>query len=166
MIENCQVFDLNVHHDNRGFFTELYNQNRHIITAKQINQSYSKKGTIRGIHAAPFWKLVTCVKGKIFDVCVDLRSQSKTFLKYQCVELSEDNNKQFFIPNYCGHGFLALEDSIVIYTQGDTYNPITEISFRYDEPSFEIPWPKMEEYIVSEKDLKAPVFSVEKAYKI
>jgi len=158
MIDDLRIYDLKKFHDDRGFFCELHNQYKNKFAVQQINQSFSKKGTLRGIHCTPFWKLITCIKGKVLDVCVDLRSKSKTYLQHYSVELSEDNNKQVYIPGFCGHAFLALEDSLIVYSQGDVYNPIVESSYRFDDPAFKIDWPKMD-YIISDKDLKAKYFN-------
>lgn len=155
MVKDCQVFEIKKFNDERGFFSELYNQNTQNLNVKQINYSFSNKGTLRGIHCAPFWKLVTCVKGKILDVCVDLREDSTTYLSHVAVELSAENMKSIFIPENCGHAFLALEDSKVIYSQGDVYNPNKEKNFPYNDPSFNIKWPHMDKYLISKKDLNS-----------
>ena len=159
-ISDAKVFNPKRHHDNRGFFTELFDQNNFAFAVKQINHSYSIRGTLRGIHKAPFEKLVTCIQGRIFDVCVDLRQDSKTYLQHVAVELSAENGKQLLVPKDCGHAFLALEDSMVVYSQSDTYNPSGESSVRYDDPTLNIEWPVMD-YIISSKDAINPFIEVD-----
>lgn len=159
MVKDCQVFEIKRFEDNRGFFSELHNQQKTNLSPKQINHSYSKKGVLRGIHAATFWKLVTCIKGKIIDVCVDLRTNSPTFMQYEMVELSENNKKQIFIPENCGHAFYALEDSIVIYSQGNVYDAKSELTYKYNDPNLNIPWPKHDHLIISERDAQASQFT-------
>lgn len=124
--------------DHRGFFSELYND-KYNIKIKQINCSFSHKNVFRGIHQATFAKLVSCVKGKIIDFCVDLRPQSSTYLSVCSMELSESNHKQLYIPHDCGHGFLALEDSIVVYAQDDVYCPSKENTHCYKNFNIEVP---------------------------
>jgi dTDP-4-dehydrorhamnose 3,5-epimerase len=154
-VTDCLVKNLTKFKDNRGFFSEIFNQNNFDFVVKQINHSQSKKGTLRGIHKAPFEKLVTCVKGRILDVCVDLRPESPTHLQHVAVELNEQNGLQLLVPKNCGHGFLALEEATVIYSQSDVYCPRKESSVRFDDPKVGIKWPVME-YIISDKDLANP----------
>lgn len=155
IIKDCILIYCNKFHDNRGFFCEIFSQNNFDFTVKQINHSHSKRGTLRGIHKAPFEKLVTCIKGSILDVCVDLRPESPTYLQHFAVELNDQNSLQLLIPKDCGHAFLALEEATVVYSQSDTYCPSKESSVRFDDPKLKIPWPAME-YIISDKDLANP----------
>jgi len=140
-------FNIKDHKDNRGFFKELYNLDRYNIECKQVNCSFSCKNTVRGIHVAPFGKLVICLQGKIFDVMVENNSWESVILS---------NNKQVYIPPNCGHGFMALENSLVVYMQTGTYDPETETSINWRDKTLNIDWPLVDEYIVSEKDRNAP----------
>lgn len=110
---------------------------------------------MRGIHVTPYAKLVNCVVGKIFDVCVDLRKNSPTYLKYTSAIL--DGTKQLYIPANCGHGFMALEDyNVVVYLQEGTYDPEVDKSLFWADKTIGVKWPDEEKKIISDKDLKAP----------
>lgn len=147
-VSECLVISPKQIPDHRGFFSELYND-QYNMKIKQINCSFSHKNVFRGIHQATFAKLVSCVKGKIIDFCVDLRPQSSTYLSVYSIELSEANYKQLYIPHGCGHGFLALEDSVVVYAQDDIYKKDKEVTHCYK--SFELNLAN-ENFILSNKD--------------
>lgn len=147
-IQDCIVYTPKIIPDYRGFFSELYN-NLYNINIKQINCSFSHKGVFRGIHEASFAKLVSCVHGRIIDFCVDLRSDSPTYLQYFSIELSQSNYKQLYIPPYCGHGFFALEDSVVVYAQNDIYSTDKEKTHCYKNFFLDIPDINL---ILSDKD--------------
>lgn len=161
-IKNSFYFEIDKYEDDRGCFQELYNVGRYskfLEKVKQINKSFSKKDVIRGIHKAPFSKLVSCIKGKIYDVVVDLRKDSLTHKEWHGHWLTPENNGQLLIPANCGHAFFAAEDSIVVYCQDDTYNPNIEISVNWKDPSLGIDWPKpSKNYIVSDKDKEASFY--------
>lgn len=143
------TYKLNKHHDERGYFEVLFSSNLwRNKTAAQVSSSRSKKNVLRGIHVAPFFKIVTCVYGKIFDVAVNPKDG-----KWLSAELSPENSELMFIPPNWGHGFLALEESIIVYSQGGTYNPKLEKAIRWD--SLGINWPATENLIISEKDRNA-----------
>ena len=148
------VYNLNRFCDERGSFEELFSQKLlPLFDCKQINCSRSKRNVLRGLHIGSFAKLVNCVKGKIFDVVADTRQDSPTYLQWYGLELSEENKKSLYIPKDCAYGFLALEDSVVIYVQDGLYNPDLEVIIRYDDPVLRINWPNT--YIMSEKDTLA-----------
>ena len=117
-IEGLYVIEPTVFKDERGYFVETYNQNDMKeagldMVFVQDNQSMSTRGVLRGLHFQkqfPQGKLVRVVRGKVFDVAVDLRSDSKTYGKWFGVELSAENMKQFYIPEGFAHGFLVLSD--------------------------------------------------------
>ncbi len=116
-----------------------------------------KKGTIRGMHyqKAPYaeGKLVSCYRGKIFDVIVDLRKDSKTYLQWYGVELSEDNNKMLYIPPYVGHGYQTLEDNSDVYYQlSEFFYPDYYGLARYDDPKFNIQWKDIKPIIINDRD--------------
>ena len=126
----------------------------------QDNQSASKKGVLRGLHFQkefPQGKLVRVVKGSVFDVAVDLRSDSETYGKWFGVELTEENKKQFYIPEGFAHGFVVLSDEAEFaYKCTDFYHPGDEGGLAYNDPEIGIDWPFEEgvELIISEKDKK------------
>jgi dTDP-4-dehydrorhamnose 3,5-epimerase len=146
-IPDCILYKTKHIPDHRGFFSELYS-NVYDISIKQINCSFSYKNVFRGIHQATFAKLVSCVSGSIIDFCVDLRPSSPTYLKHFAIELSPKNNQQLYIPSYCGHGFLALEDSVVVYGQDDTYHESKEQTYCYKQFDLNLP----NQLILSNKD--------------
>lgn len=151
-IEECLLYELKRFNDNRGFFQEICRW-PDIIQMEQVNWSFSKQDTIRGLHISTFNKFVTCVSGSIYDVVVDMRKDSKTYLKQAVVTLNSNEPTSLYIPGGCAHGFMALTDATVVYLQSDTYKPKNEKSIHY---SFsEWPKPISGAYIVSEKDEKA-----------
>lgn len=171
-IENTPINDLliicpTVHQDSRGCFFEAYNQaqfhengiNYQFI---QDNQSFSKRGVIRGLHLQinPFAqaKLVRVLEGEILDVAVDLRKNSPTYGQHFSVVLSADNKKQLMVPHGFAHGFSVLsETASVLYKVDQLYNKESERGIRYNDPTLAIDWQlSPEEVIVSEKDLVLP----------
>ncbi|MDO4264977.1 MAG: dTDP-4-dehydrorhamnose 3,5-epimerase [Eubacteriales bacterium] len=164
-IEGLYVIEPTVFRDERGYFMETYNQNDFKeagldMTFVQDNQSQSVKGVLRGLHYQkqyPQGKLVRAVRGSVFDVAVDLRTQSKTYGKWYGVELSEDNKKQFYIPEGFAHGFLVLSDvAEFAYKCTDFYHPGDEGGLYFRDPDIGVEWPVPEgtELILSEKDQK------------
>ena len=126
----------------------------------QDNQSMSTRGVLRGLHFQkqfPQGKLVRVVRGKVFDVAVDLRSDSKTYGKWFGVELSAENMKQFYIPEGFAHGFLVLSDEAEFcYKCTDFYHPGDEGGLAWNDPEIGVEWPLEEgvDLIISEKDQK------------
>lgn len=149
MVRDCYIGKQQIFKDCRGYFSEIYKKTQCNIEAKQINISYSKKHTIRGIHRTPYAKVVQCIKGSIYDVCLDLRTDSETYLQHQYVILSEKNNNFIYIPPFCGHAFLALKNSLVIYYQSEEYNKNLDETYCYR--NYNIEWPININYI-SDKD--------------
>jgi dTDP-4-dehydrorhamnose 3,5-epimerase len=135
--------------DHRGVFSEIYKTTELNFESKQSNYSFSKKGTIRGIHCTPYAKYITCVSGEIYDVCVDLRKNSTTHKQYFGIILNGLNLYSLYIPPFCGHAFLSMADSIVIYQQTDIYQDKKDYTFCYCD--YNIQWP-FEPYIISDKD--------------
>ena len=152
VIKDCYILEQNLFLDDRGRFSELYRSSELSFEPKQISYSYSKLGTLRGLHKTPYAKLVSCLNGSIFDVCVDLREDSKTYMKHIHVDLTAFNMKQILIPSGCAHGFYAYHDSIVLYLQDDEYQKERDEAFCYK--LYDIPWPNYP-ILISEKDLKA-----------
>ena len=152
-IEGLCVITPAVHGDSRGYFYESYNQNDLKkagidITFVQDNQSMSTKGVLRGLHFQkqfPQTKLVRVIKGSVFDVAVDLRSDSTTYGKWYGLELSEKNKKQFLIPRGFAHGFLVLTDiAEFCYKCDDFYHPNDEGGMAWNDPEIGIVWPMLE----------------------
>lgn len=169
-IPDLLVFEPTVFEDNRGFFFESFNQQTYQAAGIEIdfvqdNQSYSKYGVIRGLHYQlnphAQTKLIRVLVGKILDVAVDIRKGSPTFGKSFSIELSAENKKQLFIPAGFAHGFSVLSDHAeVLYKCDSFYNKESEAGILYSDREINIDWkiPAGKE-IVSEKDLKLPVFS-------
>ena len=164
-IEGLKVITPTVFGDERGYFMETYNYNDFKEAGipqvfVQDNQSASKRGVLRGLHFQknfPQDKLVRVIRGKVFDVAVDLRKDSKTYGKWFGVVLSEDNKKQFFIPKNFAHGFLVLSDyAEFAYKCTDFYHPDDEGGLLYNDPDIGVEWPFEEgvELILSDKDQK------------
>lgn len=128
---------------------------------KEVFYTISKRGVIRATHfqlGKQQAKLVRCLKGHIYDVIVDLRPQSETFGKYLGFELTEKNNLALYVPEYFGHGYLVLEDSIVSYKCNEVFYSEGDSGIMYNDPDIAIKWPfdkigGVENLIISEKDL-------------
>lgn len=151
-IEGLCIITPAVHGDTRGYFYESYNlndmkENGIDIVFVQDNQSMSTKGVLRGLHFQkqyPQTKLVRVIKGRVFDVAVDLRADSQTYGKWYGVELSEDNKKQFLIPKGFAHGFLVLSDvAEFCYKCDDFYHPNDEGGLAWNDPEIGITWPEV-----------------------
>lgn len=151
-IEGLYVIEPTVHGDERGYFMETYNQNdmREAgldMVFVQDNQSMSRKGVLRGLHFQkqyPQGKLVCVIRGRVFDVAVDLRRNSKTFGRWFGVELTAENNKQFYISEGFAHGFLVLSDEAEFcYKCTDYYHPGDEGGLAWNDPEIGIEWPEL-----------------------
>ncbi len=151
-MEGLCVIEPAVHGDSRGYFMETYNQRDMEeaginIVFVQDNQSCSTKGVLRGLHFQkqyPQTKLVRVIKGRVFDVAVDLRADSNTYGKWYGVELTEENKKQFLIPKGFAHGFLVLSDvAEFCYKCDDFYHPNDEGGLAWNDPKIGIEWPEL-----------------------
>ena len=138
--------------DSRGWFMRTYCKDefaaiQHTKEWVQMNQSFTKqKGTIRGMHFqhAPHAeiKLVRCIAGSIFDVIIDMRKDSKTYLKWVGTILTAENKKSFYIPEGFAHGFQTLADNTeIVYAHTEFYNPAFESGILYNDPKVNIEWP-------------------------
>lgn len=155
------VIQPNSYHDERGIFSRLYCQNELEkicnINIKQINHSLTlKKGTVRGLHFQyePYAevKMVRCIQGSIFDVVVDIRKNSPTFLQTYSIKLTKENQKMLCIPKGFAHGFQTLEDNTeLIYFHSNIYVPGKEGSLNIKEPRLKIQWP-LKITSISQKD--------------
>ena len=168
-IEDVILITPKVFGDNRGFFMETYKKNDFFnagikVEFNQDNHSKSTKGALRGLHyqEEPYAqaKIVRCIRGKIYDVAVDIRKNSKTFGKYVKVELSEDNKRMLYIPKGFAHGFVALSNEVEIAykTQGE-YHPQSDRGVMWDDKDINIDWNIDFEPILSDKDKKHPKLS-------
>ncbi|WP_032122633.1 dTDP-4-dehydrorhamnose 3,5-epimerase [Clostridium amazonitimonense] len=168
-IEGLYIIEPKIFGDHRGYFMETYNYNDFKAAGLdmvfvQDNQSKSRKGVLRGLHFQkkfPQGKLVRVIKGEVFDVAVDLRKDSKTYGKWYGVVLSEENNKQFYVPEGFAHGFLVMsEEAEFVYKCTDFYHPEFEGGIVFNDPDIGIKWPlnDIEEVLLSEKDKNAPSF--------
>lgn len=165
-LDGVLIIEPKVFGDNRGWFMETYSRRDFEdagITAEfvQDNRSFSsKKGIIRGLHFQrnPMCqaKLLTCLKGEILDVAVDLRKDSPTYKKWISVKLTAENKKQIFIPKGFAHGFLTLTDDVeIMYKCDELYSPECDGGIRFDDPEIGVEW-GVENPLLSEKDKNAP----------
>lgn len=169
-IKDLVIINPTVFEDSRGYFFEAYNQAKfqeNGIHYKfiQDNQSFSKRGVVRGLHLQinPFAqaKLVRVLEGEILDVAVDLRKNSLTYGQHVSVVLSAENKKQLMVPHGFAHGFSVLsETASVLYKVDQLYHKESERGIRYDDPTLAIDW-KLDsnEVIVSDKDIILPGFN-------
>jgi dTDP-4-dehydrorhamnose 3,5-epimerase len=167
-IEGVLIIEPTVFGDERGYFFESFNEREFRqktgldVTFIQDNESKSRYGVLRGLHfqKAPFEqaKLVRVVKGRVFDVAVDIRKGSPTFGKYTAVELTGDNHRQCFIPRGFAHGFCVLSDEAVFqYKCDEFYHPEAEDAIAWDDPDIAIQWPiPASDIILSDKDKNHP----------
>ena len=157
--------------DDRGGFIKDYNvetfkENGIDHNLKEVFYTLSKKGVIRAIHfqlVKQQAKLVRCVSGHVYDVIVDLRPYSPTFGKWQGFDLTGENRLELFVPEYFGHGYLVLEDSIVSYKCGEVFYGEYDSGIRYDDKNLNVNWPfdkigGKDKLIISEKDLNLMSF--------
>jgi len=165
-LDGLYIIHTDVFGDHRGWFTESYNEKKYQglgVSTKfiQDNHSFSKeKGTLRGLHFQTGEyaqsKLIRCTKGRLLDVCVDLRKDSTTYLKYFVYELSDSNNIQLFIPKGFAHGFVTLVDDVeIMYKVDSFYSKEHDSGIRYDDPSVNINWVELvgnNQFIISSKD--------------
>ena len=170
-IEDVVIIEPDCHSDNRGFFMESFSKlNYQKIGIDtdfiQDNLSYSAlKGTLRGIHfqndPCSQAKIVSCLKGKIIDIAVDLRKGSPTYKKWVYVELSEENKKQVYIPRGFGHAFITLTNDVLFsYKVDNYYSKENDRGIKYDDPDINIDWNKLSgglELTLSEKDKNNPL---------
>lgn len=167
-IDDLFILEPKVFRDDRGYFLESYNKITldtllgKEYTFVQDNESKSSYGVIRGLHyqLAPFsqTKIVRVLQGKVYDVAVDLRTNSPTFLDWVGVELSAENKKQFLIPKGFAHGFSVLSETVIFeYKCDEYYHPEAEAGIIYNDPSLNIDWKvKAADIKISPKDLLLP----------
>lgn len=175
-LKGCFILEPKVIEDVRGYFMESFNEKtfqegiEQKVTFVQDNQSFSKKGVLRGLHYQcgehAQAKLVRVLQGEVLDVAVDLRPNSETYGQYEAVLLSSENQKQFFVPRGFAHGFLVLSETATFFYKCDNfYNKESEGGVLYNDSSINIDWNFQEsELIISEKDKVLP--TLENAKKV
>ena len=163
-LDGLVIIEPKVFTDPRGFFFESYHNHRYRengipCSFVQDNQSFSIKNTLRGLHYQyPHGqaKLVSVIKGEVFDVAVDIRRSSPTFAQWEGVHLTERNHLQLFIPEGFAHGFCVLSDDAVFsYKCSDYYTPSAEHGIVWNDPDIGIIWP-VKNPLLSEKDSRYP----------
>ncbi len=167
-LDGLLLLEPQIHGDERGFLVETFRADSWAELGVtdvfvQHNQSRSGKGTLRGLHfqTSPGQaKLVRCVRGKIFDVAVDLRSGSPTFGQWEGHELDDERHRQLLVPIGFAHGFCVLSEvADVSYLLSSTYDPATEAGIAWDDPEVGVEWPVTDPQ-VSERDRTAPRLGV------
>lgn len=163
-LKGCWVIEPDVFEDERGYFFEGFNSLKLKdltgvdFQVKQLNQSRSVRGVLRGLHFQTYpraqSKLVTCTEGEIIDVAVDLRKESATYKKHFIIRLSAENKKQLFIPKGFAHGFLVLSEyAKIMYQVDELYSKEHDTGISYNDPELNISWGIPEsDIILSEKD--------------
>lgn len=157
--------------DRRGNFVKDYNEETFRANGidhpvREVFYADSQKGVLRGMHFQldrQQAKLVRCVKGKIYDVIVDLRPDSPTYLQSQGFELSAENFQELYVPTYFAHGYLTLEDATVVYKCSEVFYPAGDSGIRFDDPDLRIDWPfdlvgGKDKLILSDKDMQLKSF--------
>lgn len=161
-INDCIIIKPKFYYDQRGHFLETFQKERYLnkvninIEFVQDNFSSSSKNVLRGLHfqkEKPQGKLIYVVKGSIFDVVVDIRKDSSTYMNWIGVELSIENGHQLWVPPGLAHGFVVNEDANIIYKCTDYYNPDDEYTLMWNDPDLNIDW-NIDNPILSEKDSK------------
>jgi dTDP-4-dehydrorhamnose 3,5-epimerase len=155
--------------DDRGFFARVFcvrEFSRAGLPADALQASLSfnaRRGTVRGMHFQ--WppsreaKLVRCIRGSIFDVVLDLRPASRSYLRHACIRLDAENRDAVFIPHGVAHGFQTLADETeVLYQMTDYYAPELAAGFRWNDPAYDIDWPLKRDIVISERDAGYPDF--------
>lgn len=170
-IEGVYIINPKKYGDNRGYFMETYKESDFKkagldYSFVQDNQSRSKKGVLRGLHfqkTYPQAKLVRCIEGEVFDVCVDLRKNSPTYGKWEGVVLSAEKGNQFMVPRGFAHGFVVLSETATFcYKCDEIYHPEDEGGIIWNDPEIGINWPVKDGVTLSEKDMKHPLLSESK----
>ncbi len=167
-LKGCFVIEPTIFKDDRGYFFESFNHREFCksigqeVNFVQDNQSYSKKGVLRGLHFQKGEhaqaKLVSVLDGRIQDVVVDLRKNSPTFGEHLSIELDNENKRQLFVPRGFAHGFLTLSESArVLYKCDNYYNKSAEGGIRYDDQKLKLEWQlDTSDLVLIEKDRKLP----------
>jgi len=169
-LQDCIIIEPKVFGDERGFFMETFNQNKFNeaigadIKFVQDNHSRSSRGVLRGLHYQkinPQGKLVRVSQGSVFDVAVDLRSNSPTFGQWFGIELNQENKTQLWIPAGFAHGFMVLSEyADFLYKTTTFYHPASEETLLWNDSNLSIEWPQGYEILMSKKDNAAQPFDI------
>ena len=170
-LKGAYIIELEKLEDNRGFFTRTWCHKEFedeglVSRVEQANIAFNAKtGTLRGMHyqVAPYeeTKVIRCTRGALYDVIVDLRPGSSTYKRWIGVELTADNYKMLYVPANFGHGYITLKDNTeMIYFVSESYAPGAERGIRWDDPAFNITWPRSVG-LISEKDANWPDFVIQ-----
>ena len=162
------LFEINprVFGDHRGYFFESFNQKefeKHVpgVSFVQDNESFSTKGVLRGLHfqkgEAAQGKLVRVVQGRVLDVAVDIRKESKTYGQHVAIELTAEKHNMIYVPPGFAHGFAVLEDAVFQYKCTNFYNKEAESGILWNDPELNIDW-KVDAPTISDKDKELPLF--------
>ncbi len=173
-LKGAFIVELEQRQDTRGFFARTFCATEFAAhglkpTVAQCNLSFNfKKGTLRGMHyqiaPASETKLIRCTQGAIYDVIIDMRPDSPTYLSHLSVELTAENRRALYVPEMFAHGYQTLTDAAeVVYQVGEFYTPGYERGLRYDDPTFGIDWPLLVSEI-SQKDAAWPMFNSASVY--
>jgi dTDP-4-dehydrorhamnose 3,5-epimerase len=173
IVRGAYLVDIERREDDRGYFARAFCQREFEALGlstriAQVNWSMNvKKGTLRGMHlqAAPHReaKVVCCTRGALYDVVLDLRPDSPSYLRWASAELTPENHGMLYIPGGCGHGFQTLSDETeILYLMSEFYSPAHARGYRFDDPAFRIDWP-LEVTSISPADLAWPEFNAESA---
>jgi len=172
-LQDACIIDIEPRRDERGYFARVWcarefeaqGLNTDLV---QCNVAYNhKKGIMRGMHyqqqAHAEVKLVRCTRGAVYDVIVDLRVDSPSYLKWTGVELTEENHRMLYVPEGFAHGYVTLQDnSELFYQVSQFYAPGAEGGVRWDDPAVGIDWPETGELLISEKDRSWPLLELTK----
>ena len=155
-ILDCVVMYPDVKHRDRGAFAEMYKRCAFPeFVPFQTNYEQAVMGTISGIHQTPYAKLISCISGKVYIVCVDLRPESETYNQYFGTTIDSEILNSIYIPPNCGHGFFALEDCKLYHQQDSVYDPEHDKGYCWCDPTFNIIWPVATPSVISQRDEKS-----------
>jgi dTDP-4-dehydrorhamnose 3,5-epimerase len=161
-IAGLLILEPKVFGDARGFFVETWNRRRYgeagiDVDFVQDNISFSRRGTLRGLHfqnPKPQGKLMQVLQGEVFDVAVDIRRSSPTYGRWHGVLLSAENKRQFYVPSGFAHGFAVLSETALFqYKCTEFYSPQDECAIRWDDPDIAVEWP-VKTPLISDRDAK------------
>lgn len=170
-LKGAYIVKLTPIEDERGFFARSFckrefEKHKLEFSVTQCNISYNKKkGILRGMHyqKKPYEeaKLISCIKGAIYDVIIDMRCDSPTYCKWISVELTAKDYEMLYIPGGFAHGFQTLENNTtVFYHMSEFYHPESEMGIRWDDPIFAIKWPRAKKRFISTKDRSYPDYMI------
>lgn len=172
ILNNAKVIEIEPIGDERGYFARRFCQKELAecgidFNVAQANVAYNKDAyTLRGMHfqLPPYaeGKIISCPKGEIYDVIVDLNKDSSTYGKWFGITLTEENGLSLYVPKGFAHGYMTLtEDTMIHYYVSEFYTPSHESGVKFDDPTFQIDWPFKENLLISEKDKKWKAFNLE-----